>query len=150
MLRVDPSLGPEAEAWNTVVARSLHARQQQVRDRMRETIGDRRRSRGGLEGICDAMWQGLVVVSPDLQVTYANGAAAVFLGDDPAQLTGSDMTRLLQATAILDAMRDAASGRVRRRTSIEIARQTDSGEGRLRVTVRPTRRDDPPAAMVMV
>jgi PAS domain-containing protein len=76
---VSPDLGPEAAAWNALVAERDQVRRDALAERARESLGRRRQPRGDLDAACDAMSQGLILVDEQGRVKYANGAAAAFL-----------------------------------------------------------------------
>jgi len=82
-------------------------------------------------------------------VRYANGAAAVFLESARDQVEGAVITKHVKDQEILDALA-AAAGEQRQRTTIEIEKDQDGGRGVFRFTVRPVRREDGLAAMVMI
>jgi signal transduction histidine kinase len=161
-LMVGPDLGPEARAWNEMIAESERQRKQAAADKAREALIRRRQGNGDLDAACDAMSQGLLLVDERHLVKYANGAAAAFLNSDRERLAGTDIGQWLQVENVLAAVRDVASGRVRRRTVIDVERtiddngvegeagRTSGGNGVLRFSIRPVRRDDSASAMLII
>ncbi len=159
---VGPELGPEARAWNEMIAESERQRKQSAADKAREALVRRRQGNGDLDAACDAMSQGLLLVDERHLVKYANGAAAAFLNSDRERLVGTDIGQWLQVENVLAAVRDVASGRVRRRTVIDVERniedngvegeagRTLGGNGVLRFSIRPVRRDDSASAMLII
>ena len=55
----------------------------------------------------------------------------------------------VKQTNIVAALKEAATGQSRKRSTIEVETQTDEGKGVLRYHVRPVRRDDSAAAMLL-
>jgi PAS domain S-box-containing protein len=152
-LCVADSLGPEAAAWNKLMGERDQLRKQGIAERARETLGSHRQGKGDLSAACDAMSQGLVLVDDKNRVSYANGAAAVFLRTKREDLVGADIARFLQVEPVLASVRDIVTGEGRRRTIHDIERKDDGGEGAagvLRFNVRPVRRDDAAAAMITI
>jgi PAS domain S-box-containing protein len=150
-------LGPEARAWNNLMAERERLRKQGVAERARETLGARGQGKGDLSAACDAMSQGLVLVDEKNRVTYANGAAAVFLRCKRDDLVGGEIGKFLQVKPVLESIEEVVSGNGRRRTVHDIERKDDDsggggggGAGVLRFGVRPVRRDDGASAMITV
>ena len=150
-LCVAEGLGLEARAWNNLITERDKFRKQGIAERARETLGSRGQGKGDLSAACDAMSQGLILVDDKNRVSYANGAAAVFLRCKRDDLVGGEIARFLQVDPILDSVREIVTGAGRRRTVHDIERK-DEGEGAgvLRFNVRPVRRDDAAAAMVTI
>jgi PAS domain S-box-containing protein len=152
MLSVAESLGPEAKAWNALIAERDRFRKQGIAERARETLGARGQGKGDLSAACDAMSQGLVLVDEKHNVSYANGAAAVFLRCKREDLVGASIGRFLQVEPVMRSVNEIVSGAGRRRTVHDIERKPegDEGTGVLRFSVRPVRRDDGASAMVTI
>jgi two-component system sensor histidine kinase VicK len=156
LLTVNETLGPEAKVWNQLMAERERVRRQGVAERARETLGSRGQGKGDLSAACDAMSQGLVLVDDKNRVTYANGAAAVFLRARREDLVGSDVSKFLQVEPVLASVKDIVAGAGRRRTVHDIERGADhgggggEGAGVLRFNVRPVRREDAAAAMLTI
>jgi signal transduction histidine kinase len=167
---VDPRLGPEAVAWNALVAERDYGRKDALAERAREALGRRRKGRGDLDAACDAMSQGLILIDDQMRVKYANGAAAALLRVDRDKLVGGDVTALVRADAVTAAVREVVSGTSRRRAVVDVER-TDNAPpagrpgggssgpgggggggavGLLRFTIRPVRREDVASAMIIV
>jgi PAS domain S-box-containing protein len=152
ILQVSTALGAEAKAWNEVIAAREKLRRQDVAERAKEVLGQRGEVRSDLVAACDAMSHGLLLVDDTNTVTYANGAAAVFLRTRKEDLQGTTIDRHLHVDNVLRAVRDVAGGAVRRRTVMDVERKDDGpgGAGVLRFSVRPVRRDDAASAMVTI
>lgn len=152
-LCVADTLGPEAAAWNKLMGEREQLRKQSIAERARETLGSRGQGKGDLSAACDALSQGLVLIDDKDRVSYANGAAAVFLRTKREDLVGGELGRFLQVEAVLESVREIINGGSRRRTVHDIERKDDGGDGAvgvLRFHVRPVRRDDAAAAMITI
>ncbi len=149
-LAVSAELGTEAKAWNAVLTEQERLRKRMVADRARELLGAGQESNTELGAACDAMSQGLLLVDSQMQVKYANGAAAVFLRAEREAMVGSDICTLILEEEVLAAVRSVACGAIRRKASVEIQRQGETGTVVLRVSVRPVRREDFAAAMILI
>ena len=154
ILQVSTDLGAEARAWNEVIAAQEKLRKQHVAERAKEVLGTRGEPRGDLIAACDAMSHGLILVDERNAVSYANGAAAVFLQTRKEEMLGSDIVKFLHVDNVLQAIRDVAGGSMRRRMVMDVERRDDAasagGAGVLRFSVRPVRRDDHASAMVTI
>jgi PAS domain S-box-containing protein len=154
ILQVSTDLGIEAKAWNEVIAAQEKLRKQHVAERAKEVLGTRGEPRGDLVAACDAMSHGLILVDERNNVSYANGAAAVFLQARKEDMLGADISKFLLVDNVLQAIRDVAGGSMRRRTVMDVERRDDAasagGAGVLRFSVRPVRRDDSASAMVTI
>jgi signal transduction histidine kinase len=148
-LRVSEALGSEAAAWNKLL---------EDREDLRKKasvggggdLGVRRGSDEGLYSACDAMWQGLLLIDDRLRVKYANGAAATFLGAKRELLIGSQATGHVSDSKVMDAIKVVAGGTSRQRATVEVRQRGDRGDCVLRFSVRPVRREDAAAAMVLI
>jgi PAS domain S-box-containing protein len=151
ILQVSTDLGVEARAWNEVIAARETLRRQDVAERAKEVLGRHGETRGDLVAACDAMSHGLILVDEHNTVTYANGAAAVFLRTRKEDLLGAAVDKHLHVDNVLQAIRAVAGGAVRRRTVMDVERKDETqGSGVLRFSVRPVRRDDAASAMVTI
>lgn len=151
-LSVAPTLGPEAVAWNRLVSEAEQLRERLTQDRVNERLGDRRGGETELHSVCDALWQGLLLVDDTMRVKFANGAAGVFLGVKREELLNSDATKALGDQEVVQAIRKVAAGVSRTRTHVEVCR---TGEGAkvasvLRFSIRPVRKADSAAALVVI
>jgi signal transduction histidine kinase len=149
-LAVDSRLGPEAEAWNRLLAERERLHTDVAGGRARETLGIRRDLKNDLAAACDALWQGLLIIDDELRVKYANGAAAVFLRAKRDDLVGSVLIQYTQDAQLLESIKAVSTGAVKRRATIEVKQPEDKGGGVLRFNVRPVRRDDSGGAVVMI
>lgn len=148
-LEVSETFGDTARAWNLLVRERETLQKQLMMERSGQPGGITRRRDENLNEACDAMWHGLLVVDDQLRIRYANGAAAIFLGATRDTLTNGDARESLREPAIVEALTGLAGRTVRARSSIEV----EPAPGRdafLRFTVRPMRKSDTMAAMVLI
>lgn len=149
-LSLSADLGPEAAAWNHVVADIDKLRKHSIAQKAREALGRRQDASNDLESACDALPQGLLLIDDNSRIKYANGAAAVFLRGKREELIGADVGKFVQIPGVLDAIREVAGGSARRRCTQDIERQQDGAQGVFRFSVRPVRRDDSASAMLTI
>jgi signal transduction histidine kinase len=149
-LAVSGKLGVEAGAWNHLLEERERLRKELVTERARESLSQRGDLKQDLAHACDALWQGLLLVDEDLKIKYANGAAAVFLRARREDLVATGLNEHIKDPTTVDSIRSVANGQVRRKTTLELRRPEADGGGVLRFSVRPVRRDDTAAAVVMI
>ena len=147
-LEVDPSLGPEAQAWNRVLD---EARQNHRRSLATEKgSAPRGPGAGDLDAACDSMTDGLVLVDAGLRIKFANGAAAVYLRARREDLLGRGAAELLKDEKLIAAVQSVAGGAAQRSLTVEVERKDQAGGAVLRYTVRQVRKGDGAAAMIVI
>jgi len=149
-LTVQSDLGSEANAWNELLLERERLQQVLVTKRLLELPAARNERSRDLTNMCDAMSQGLILVDSSLLTTYANGAAALYLGTSREKLLGAKIDEMLTVEQIAEAVRGVASGAIRRSTSVEVEQSGHDTDGVLRYSVRPVRHDDESAAMIVI
>ncbi|MBL9031539.1 MAG: PAS domain-containing protein [Phycisphaerae bacterium] len=154
-LTVAPTFGREAARWNALLEERSRLRMQAREERPREATGAREEGPSELAQACEALWLGLVVIDPELTCRYANSAAGVFLGVRREELIGSRLGQHVRDAAFLTALEALRTGTLKRRATVEWQRPSpegkeSSGPTVLRLTIRPVRRDDAHAAIVVV
>jgi signal transduction histidine kinase len=85
-----------------------------------------------------------------MKIRQLNGAAAAFLQAQREAAINADITKLLNQDEVLESIRAVTSGSTRRRSTVEVERQSENGNVVLRFSVRPVRRDDSAAAMIII
>jgi len=150
VLTVSPDFGPEAQAWNDLLAQKDQFKKQAVADQVHELLGARRETKSDLEAAFDCLSQGLILVDEKMRAKYANGAAAIFLNTKREELVGSDISGLLFDNQVQDELEAVAVKGSKRRSTIEVKRPEASGSGVLKFSIRPVRREDPGAAMLII
>jgi signal transduction histidine kinase len=149
-LEVDAALGPEAEAWNQLLAHGAGQRKEAAVKKTLETLQARRHYSDHLASACDALSQGLVLVGRDLRAEYVNGAAAALLRTKREAMLGAEVASFLADDRILSACRASTGEQMPRRTIVEVPREEAGGTTLLRFVVRPVRRDDWGVAMIII
>lgn len=155
-LRMAPAFGPIAEHWNRLLDERHQLHERARTQRVSEELNTHHARGGETQTLCDAIWQGLLLVDDKMKIRYVNGAAAVLLQTRREQLVGAEITKTLTDPMLIEAVRDVASGRSKLRGAIEVKRdargdpKADADGGVLRFHVRPIRRDDSPAAMIVI
>lgn len=149
-LQIDARLGPTAVAWNKLLDEVDVLRQKARGNAGLAVAGNRRSGGNNLESACDAMSQGIVLVDDQMRVRFANGAACTFLKLDRASLSGSAAIDMVQDDKFQEAMRNIAAGKLRRPVTLELEHASDTGNGVLRVGIRPVRRGDADSAMIII
>lgn len=146
-LAVGLDFGPEARAWNHFIHERERLEARVLVCQAREMRHDRRGAdKGDLEGAFDAMSQGLLLLDEQLRAKFVNGAAAVFLQSKRDDLLGAEASKFIADEKVLKAIEEVATGATRRRTTLEVKQ----GAGVLKFSVRPVRREDSAAAMVVI
>ena len=155
VLLVARDFGPEAEQWNALLAERDDMRIKLSRTNAEQKLGDRRNRDGDLFSLCDAMWQGLLLIDDQLNIKYINGAGAAFLRSKREDMVGKPAISFLSDIKIADALKQTASGTGRGRAVIEIENDKDaSGTSKqgtvLRFSIRPVRKEDNAAAVIVI
>ena len=136
-LQLSPTLGPEAEAWNRIMAENDRLRQQQVAERsgQAQVSGE---SSADLVAACDALNQGLLLLDGSC-ITYANGAAARFCSVRREDLIGSQFDAHIQDAQLAEAIAQTGDRATWRRVAVEVERpgEDEAGGDVLRFTIRP-------------
>lgn len=149
-LAVSTSLGAEAGSWNRLLEEREQMRKQLSLDRARESLGCRREAKGDLAAGCDALSQGTILVDEKGRAKFVNGAGAVFLKARRDDIVGADIAEFIHSQEVVESIRATAAGRGCPRTTVEVEQRDDGHVGVLRFSVRPVRRGDSAAAMIVI
>ncbi len=147
---LDEGLGREAKAWNRLLAEKEQLRQRAMCTRVAEALTTRPESDRQLSEVCDMMRQGVIIIDKNQRTTYANGAAAVYLGRTVDELIGASTADLMHEPETAASLEAAVTQGVRSWTCVEIDRRGQDTNSVLRFCVRPLRREDPGAAMITI
>jgi signal transduction histidine kinase len=147
-LTVTDDATAETRGWNRLLTEYHQVRRGQILGTAREALQQRRVGTSELEGVCDAISEGLLLVNEQRQVRFANGAAAVYLDAERSSIVGADLTTVIEHEEVLEAIEAVVGGKGSPRMGIEVKRNDD--EGVLRFSIRPVRREDNAAAMVII
>jgi signal transduction histidine kinase len=151
-MRVSDQLGSAARTWN----RMLEERDQMRATSELEAAAERMAEKGGggeFAGALDALWMGVVMLDAEGRIHGCNGAAAVFLKRSRPDLLGRPFQELAEDPGLQNAVREVVSGASRQRITVEVPVEGDvPGVDRtmLRYTVRPMRKDDAVACIVVI
>lgn len=152
-LAVDEELGPEAQGWNKLLAEHAHLHKQLISQQTTDLLAARGQSSGDLESACDAMWQGLIVVNRQMRVKYVNGAAAVLLQSKRETLVGAGIDQFIEDPDVIESLHGSVNGASAQRHTFEIERKAGGNQseaGMLRISIRPVRRNDPAAVIIVI
>lgn len=147
-LRLDERHGPEAVAWNALLRR-LEAEPSGAAAPAAGAAPATPESDNDLEQVMNILPTGVLVLDRAARVCQANNMAALLLGGTRETVFGRTLPELLPSPDIDTIARMLGEGRLPRRT-IELKRAASGTEAVLRVTVRPLRRDDGGAALVLI
>ncbi|MFG0274611.1 MAG: ATP-binding protein [Phycisphaerales bacterium] len=136
--------GPEGRAWNGLLDELGALRERRASDKLTHHAG--RRSSGGLEQVCEAMWHGVLLVNDAMQITYANNAAGALIGDEQA-IAGRAIADKPGLGTLHDTLTEIMCDLAHGWRSIDIER---NGGGVLRVSVRRVRRTDDASVLVLL
>jgi signal transduction histidine kinase len=152
VLGVSDALGREAEAWNKLLADRAQARAAATAGLAAEALGSRGHngSRGDLDAAFDAMSQGVMLIDDKMRVKHINGAATTFLRAKRETAAGADVRTIIEQPDVVESIQSIVAGTARKKSVIEVERQGDAGAGVLRFNIRPVRRDDSAAAMILI
>lgn len=129
--RLADRFGREAGAWNALIDRLQQGPARQVAGNEPGTTAAT--SDGRLAAsVCSALWQGVLVVGPSLEIRFANTAAVMLLGVDLDGLEQKPLTDVLD----ISALHDGSGQQGLRRGTIELDRTLGEATSHLRVTVR--------------
>ena len=149
-LTVKADLGSEASAWNELLTERERLQQVLVTKRLLELPSARHERNHDLSSMCDAMSQGLILVDDQLRVNYANGAAALYLGTAREEILGIDIAQVIQDPDILHPVQRIASGSLRHSMSVEREHAEHGTKTVLRFGIRPVRREDESAVIIVI
>jgi signal transduction histidine kinase len=149
-LELDPRLGHEAVAWNRLLGQSQGQQMRAAIEQVRESINEKAEVNDELSAACDALPHGLIVVSENMHVGYANGAAASLLQSSVGELIRGQVSEFIEDKKVIDAIHDASEGPTYKRTIVEVEQNGEAASSVLRYIVRPVRREDVGVAVVII
>ena len=149
-LRIGENLGEEARVWNYLVDEVNRLRRGEMLERAVNTVGGGGGQTRDLGVACDTLPQGMLLITRDMAVEYANGAAAAYLGTDRQALVDGDLLQKIQLEPVSRAIEGIVTGKTIRRVIHEEQREGEHGKSVLRYIVRPVRSGDQAAAMLII
>ncbi len=150
-LGVCADYGPEAEAWNMLLAERQSLDDQALMRDARKSLQAGNGANSDIGAACDGLPHGLVLVEHSGRIRYVNGAASVLLEAAREELVGAELANFIENDTIIQAVKNASTGPSYERSLIEVERSSgSSAEGVLRYVVRPVRREDNGSAMIII
>lgn len=150
-LRLDERLGREAEAWNQLVRSREEFKQQALTRQLEDSsTASRREGSRDLDSACEVMRQGILLVDRGLGITYANGAAGVYLRAAGASLMGTPAAECIPFRPVIERLQQVASGGLRTWTMVEARQAEGEAEGVLRFSMRPVRGSEGAVALLVI
>jgi len=149
-LQLDPQLGPEAEAWNTLLGEKQKRQMHEALDLVKQRIQDTSNGSGDLAKACDALPVGMALLDADRRTQYINGAASVLLKVSPDALHTTSLVDQIDDLRVQEAIVEAVTHANTRRRVIEIGAERGSHSGVLRFTIRPLHAEGAHLALVVV
>lgn len=131
-LLMAPDLGADARAWNELLEAAIGVRTGEAPVRA-ETF--ERLSASKYE-VCDALWQGILIIGPDMLVGYCNGPAAALLGLGAQERVGLPLERIVEDEALSGIVRTVLNGEILARQTYELVRSEEGCSSVLRLGIR--------------
>lgn len=141
-LELDPKLGAEAVAWNRLLGEQHSKQISTAIQQVREVVHEKSGTADELTAAFDAVPYGLVLVNDRMQVEHVNGAAAVLLQKERAQMASADISGIVSDQEVLDGVRDIVANPASKRVVVTAEQGGSMTKGVLKYTVCPVRRDD--------
>lgn len=147
-LALHESLGDHAAAWNRILAEREASKRAGVVAKLTDRRGGAEAGHIGASAL-DSLWLGVLLLDEKQNVMYANGAAAVTLCAKREALVGRPVSELLSSEELTKLFAGLSSGTLKHRHSADVELP---GENKtvLRVSVKPTRKGDEAAAVVLM
>ncbi len=150
LLQVPPTLGGDASAWNELLEEREKLSHRSEDEQLKLSAGDRRGSRVNLANACDSISAGLVLLDHSMSIKYINGAGGIFLRQNRDQLVGSAFSDFIDDPDLLESLEGVIQGTTTSRKNFEIKKQQGHTETILKFNLRPVRKDDAAAAMIVI
>lgn len=145
-----PEGGPSfASAWNRLLNEQETARRRALALQSADVVNRPQRSEGELEGACNSLAMGMVILDERGVIRHANGAAASLLQFKRAESTGKPLESLISDASVREQL-TVATGLQLQRRSVEIKRGEGDRQSVLRLALRPLRRDDGVGALLTI
>ncbi len=152
-LRLADELGEEARAWNRLLSERDDLKKRDKLERAAERLKSQVAGASDYGVAFDAVWLGLIVLDEQCRVRVLNGAAAAMLGVQKQDATGKPLSVVVPFPEVSAAAAMVVGGQQRQRGSFEVSPDNGSGTNErtiLRVTLRPMRREDGCAAILVI
>jgi PAS domain S-box-containing protein len=152
-LRLADDMGEEAKAWNWLLDERDYLRQRDKVERAAERLQASVSGGGDYAAAFDAVWLGLIVLDESCNVRAINGAAAALLRVQKPDAVSKHVDEVVPFRDVTQTAQLVATGKQRQRASMEVTvepREAGGEKSILRATVRPMRREDGSAAMIVL
>lgn len=152
-LRLADALGDEARAWNKLLEERDALRQRASLDDAAKRLAGLGGAGGDFAAAFDALWLGVLIVDEAGKVRVINGAACVLLRCQRQEAIDQPAMSIIRFPQAQELVTNATAGKNRQRGSVELTQESETPGGetsQLRFTVRPMRREDGAAAMVVI
>lgn len=140
----------EADAWNDFIQENERLKKQVLSQRLEEFLQSPAKEDSKLDIAVDEMWHGLILVDNQCKITYVNGASAAYLGKEIKELQGELFTEIAGDPRLGEALDQVISTSGSNRVAVELDTRDDGAGAVLRFTMRPLRRGDKGAAVIVI
>lgn len=151
-LRLADDLGDEARAWNRLLSERDHLKQRDKLERAAERLKSHGSGAGEYGAAFDAVWLGMVVLDEQCKIRAMNGAAAAMLSVQKQEAHGKLLSTVVPFQEVTAAAAMVVNGQQRQRANFEVSLDSGAASEKtiLRVTLRPMRREDGCAAILVL
>jgi len=149
-LELDPKLGAEAVAWNRLLGERQSQQVSTAIQHVKEVVHEKSGAADELTSAFDAVPYGLVLVNDRMQVEHVNGAAAVLLQKERAQMLRAEISGLVGDQRVLDVVRDVVANPASKRAVMTAEQGGSIAKGVLKYTICPVRREDSRFGLVAI
>ena len=149
-MKVSEALGHEAQAWNRLVGQHGQREKDSLLDRALESAANGQTGAGSFALIGDALWHGVVLIGPELRISYANGAAAVLLKSSRDAMLNADAHSVLHDEQVLAAISDVVGQPDTRRRTLVREHDNHGKVEALRFSIRSTGDPQNKTALIVI
>jgi len=152
-LRLAEDMGEEALVWNRLLDERDFLKQRDKLERAADRLLATHAGGGDYAAAFDAVWLGLIVLDENSMIRAINGAAVALLRAQKQEAIGKQIETVMPFRDVTQTAQLVATGKQRQRVSLEAIQEPTQAGGEkaiLRVTVRPMRREDGSAAMIVL
>jgi signal transduction histidine kinase len=150
VLSVPEHLGAAALAWNRLLEHLHEAEEQLLDKQIGSLLATGRDGASALDGACDVLPHGLILVDRNGKVAYLNGSAAVYLRADREVAIGADLEGIIDDSKVIETLDSVVERSMRCWTSVEVIPAGQECAGVLRFGIRPLRGDNGKSAVIVI
>ena len=151
--RVSEHLGPEAVSWNKLLDDRQKLQGRVALEAAAQKFQNSAGTGGDFASAFDALWMGLVILDNESRIRSINGSAAVVFKKQKTEVIDRPFASVVPDPKLVEMISAITSGRSRQRAMLEVVingERPGTDKTVLRFTVRPLRRDDSVAALVVI